>query len=150
MEHPIAPCGVNCAVCIAHLREKKTCPGCLSDENEKKTGHCNHCSIRFCDEHKKSDFVYCFDCGKFPCTKMKNIDKRYKTKYKTSLINNLHEIEEYGMDDFLAEEKHRWICPMCGATLSVHRDLCDRCKHICDINFFRRKFYLLMITTICI
>ena len=24
----IAPCGMNCAVCLGYLREKNKCPGC--------------------------------------------------------------------------------------------------------------------------
>ena len=27
----IAPCGINCGFCMAHLRDKNKCPGCNSD-----------------------------------------------------------------------------------------------------------------------
>ncbi len=34
---PIAPCGMNCATCLAYLRDKNTCCGCRGDwEHNRK------------------------------------------------------------------------------------------------------------------
>ena len=126
----IAPCGINCSVCFAHLRQKNQCPGCLSEDEEHKMNHCKKCSIRFCIGHDAEDFVYCSECSEFPCKKIINIDKRYVTKYHTSLINNLLEIKENGMEEFLADEQHKWTCPHCGGILSIHKDFCETCKTI--------------------
>jgi hypothetical protein len=30
----IAPCGMNCGLCIGHLREKKPCGGCFRKDDE--------------------------------------------------------------------------------------------------------------------
>jgi len=35
----IAPCGMNCGICLAYLREKKKCPGC-NGSNEDKQVYC--------------------------------------------------------------------------------------------------------------
>ena len=31
----IAPCGMNCRLCLAYIRDKKACPGCLGDDHFK-------------------------------------------------------------------------------------------------------------------
>jgi rubrerythrin len=58
---------------------------------------------------------------------MKNLDKRYRTKYGMSMFENLAFIKEYGLDAFIKYEEERWACPECGATLSVHRKECLNC-----------------------
>ena len=41
----IAPCGMNCALCMARLiREKNQCPGCRGDDNDKPK-YCVQCVI---------------------------------------------------------------------------------------------------------
>jgi hypothetical protein len=30
----IAPCGMNCGICIGHLREKRPCGGCFKKNDE--------------------------------------------------------------------------------------------------------------------
>ncbi len=71
----IAPCGLNCGICIAYLREKNKCTGCLSD-GDGKAYHCSKCKIKLCEEHGNKKFTYCMECEKFPCIKIK------KTKQK--------------------------------------------------------------------
>lgn len=44
----IAPCGMNCGICSAHLRAKDTCDGCGS-ESAIKAKYCAVCRIRNCD-----------------------------------------------------------------------------------------------------
>jgi hypothetical protein len=58
---------------------------------------------------------------------MKNLDKRYRTRYKTSLINNLITIKEIGIESYLQNENVRWTCPDCGIAICVHRPLCKGC-----------------------
>jgi hypothetical protein len=71
----ITPCGMNCNICIAHLREKNVCPGC-TDKPTKKT--CLNCKIRNCKDRTGK---YCFNCSNFPCEKLSHLDKRYREKY---------------------------------------------------------------------
>jgi hypothetical protein len=125
-EENIAPCGINCGTCRAYLRTKNHCPGCLVPSIEKaKT--CIHCKIKNCEEHKNGS-IRCSDCDLFPCRKMEHIDKRYRTRYKISLIQNLKEIKEKGITSFLSLEMERWKCSNCGSSLSVHSDRCLSCN----------------------
>ena len=41
----IAPCGMNCRLCYAFIRDKKPCPGCLEDDVHKSNA-CVTCRIR--------------------------------------------------------------------------------------------------------
>lgn len=59
---------------------------------------------------------------------MKQLDKRYRTKYKTSFFENLAMIKEKGITEFLEFESRRRTCTNCGATLSIHRPYCLSCK----------------------
>ena len=104
----IAPCGMNCGVCMAYLRDKNTCPGCRIDDPDKAYS-CIHCKIKNCPRLKKGGYKYCFECEVFPCAKIKHIDKRYRAKYEMSMINNLKYIRDRGIRKFVQREKKRWI-----------------------------------------
>lgn len=123
----VAPCGINCGVCIAYLREKNKCCGCMVS-GMNKVAHCNKCSLKLCDEHNKSKSVYCYDCEKFPCLGMKRLDKRYREKYNLSVIENLTFISQYGIDEFIKSENKKWKCKHCGNVLCVHKNYCLNCK----------------------
>jgi hypothetical protein len=125
-EKLIAPCGINCGVCIAYLREKNKCCSCISLNSNKPT-YCSKCRIKFCDEHDKSEFTYCYDCRRFPCAKVKRLDKRYVEKYHLSLITNSTLISKYGFDEFINSENEKWKCKHCGEVLCVHRSRCLNC-----------------------
>lgn len=123
----IAPCGMNCGVCIAYLREKKPCSGCR-ERSENKPKHCVSCFIVNCEKLAETQTGFCIDCAEFPCARMKRLDIRYRKNYPTSLIGNQRQIKSDGMDTFLESEAKKWLCPHCGVTLSIHRDLCLSCK----------------------
>lgn len=124
----IAPCGMNCGLCIGHLREKKPCSGCFKIDDDNKPKVCRSCIIVNCTFLKETESGFCHDCKKFPCTRLRNLDKRYRTKYGMSMIANLLNIKENGLDSFLISEEEKWKCKSCGAGLSVHRDFCLICK----------------------
>ena len=123
----IAPCGMNCGICMAYLREKKKCPGCrVFDKNEPVS--IAKCKIKNCKELDRNNLEFCFKCNKFPCDRMKHLDKRYRTKYHMSMIENLENIKKFGINEFLKNEKIRWTCSKCGGTICVHRGYCYSCK----------------------
>lgn len=122
----IAPCGMNCGTCVAYLRDKKACPGCFGD-NANKSKTCVECIIKNCPELTASRSKYCGLCPGFPCKRLKQLDKRYRTKYGMSMIKNLAKIREIGIRSFVKEEKQRWACSTCGHTLCVHRNTCPQC-----------------------
>jgi len=124
----IAPCGMNCGLCIGHLREKQLCGGCFKIDDENKPKVCRSCKIVNCDLLTETESGFCFDCKKYPCTRLKNLDKRYRTNYGMSMIENLIYINNHGLEEFLKNEEDKWKCWVCGAGLSVHRDFCLNCK----------------------
>jgi len=124
----IAPCGMNCGTCIAYLRDKNKCHGCRVDSADKLKSRML-CKIKNCTCLANTSSKFCYDCGIFPCKRLKQIDKRYRTKYNTGFIQNLLKIKETGMANFLAFESARRSCPDCGAVLSVHRNHCLTCNY---------------------
>ena len=122
----IAPCGMNCGTCIAYMRPKNRCPGCWHDDTLKNKS-CVKCIIKNCDLLDNTDSKFCYDCAKYPCLRLKQLDKRYRTRYKTSFLENLAMIKLNGIDYFLDFETKRRKCPVCGSSLSVHRDKCLIC-----------------------
>ncbi|HEX2968231.1 MAG TPA: DUF3795 domain-containing protein [Bacteroidales bacterium] len=123
----IAPCGMNCGSCIGFMRPVNTCPGCRYISKNKSEARVN-CRIMNCENLEKTASKFCYDCPKFPCQRMKQLDKRYRTKYNTSFLENLEIIKQKGMEQFLAFETERRKCTRCGATMSVHRDHCLVCQ----------------------
>ena len=122
----IAPCGMNCGTCIAYLRNKNKCPGCRTYSADKAIS-VRRCIIIKCVHLDKTTSKFCYECEKYPCKRLKQLDKRYRTKYKTSFIENLTIIKDKGIDKFLVFESKRRTCPNCGSVLSVHRDHCLVC-----------------------
>jgi hypothetical protein len=121
----IAPCGMNCAACYAHLRKKRTCPGCRGPE-DGQPNYCSRCQIRNCALNREIEF--CFECSSFPCTLVKRIDKRYRVRYQVSLIENALRIKSVGIKQFLMEEKEKWTCSHCRGVISLHARACSECS----------------------
>ena len=130
-EQLIAPCGMNCSLCIAYQAQKydldkqglrrKYCPGCLP-----RGKNCMHMK-ESCDKVGKGLIRFCYECIDFPCKRLKALDKRYRTKYHMSMIKNLRSISEKGMKAFLESEEAQWSCPECGAAICCHNGLCLNC-----------------------
>ena len=125
-ENAVAPCGVNCGVCMAYLRKRNPCPGCWSEGVKMK--HCTSCRIKHCPLLVESGARYCSECENFPCLRVRRLDKHYRTKYGVSLIGNLERIREIGEVRFLEEEQEKWKCGGCGEVLSIHVKQCMFCK----------------------
>lgn len=100
----IAPCGMNCGVCLHFLRSENKCQGCFT--GRKVNQRPIKCGIRLC---KKRQGEYCFECSDFPCERLERLDKRYREKYGMSEIENLQVIREKGVDYFIGQEEKRWV-----------------------------------------
>ena len=122
----IAPCGMDCGLCSGHLRAKNRCPGCNGDD-AAKPAYCVTCKIKTCDIIAGGGSSFCFDCTRLPCARLRQLDKRYRTKYGMSMMENLLRIQEVGLDAFVAGEKLKWACPECGSLLCVHLPQCGVC-----------------------
>ncbi|MFA5079287.1 MAG: DUF3795 domain-containing protein [Dehalococcoidia bacterium] len=105
IEENVAPCGMNCGICKAYLRKKNPCKACsFVDSSYPKT--IVSCYLRTCP---KRTGKYCFRCEDFPCDRLKHLDKRYRTRYGMSEIENLQYIRDNGIKTFLEQEHRRWI-----------------------------------------
>jgi len=138
-EKLIAPCGMNCGICSGYLAVKYDvkskgikmpyCIGCRPRDKE-----CSFLKKR-CDLLLLGQVQYCYECDDFPCVRLKSIDKRYRTHYRMSMIDNLEFIEENGIINFLEQEAEKWRCPECGAEICCHNGICFNC----GLNKLKRK-----------
>ncbi len=101
----IAPCGMNCGICKAHLRQNNPCQGC-NDAGLEKPKTRAQCQLRLCDKRKGT---FCYDCAEFPCERLRRLDNRYRTRYDMSEIENLTYIRDNGMKKFVEEEHRKWV-----------------------------------------
>lgn len=122
----VAPCGLICDLCLGFQREKNKCSGCTG--KGEKLSSCAKCIIVNCPEKNGDPTKLCYVCSKYPCKRLKALDKRYKTNYGESLIENFKKIEQSGLDGFILEAEKTWRCPGCGELLNVHRPVCLHCK----------------------
>jgi hypothetical protein len=122
----IAPCGMNCGICMAYLREKNKCPGCAGVDPYLRS-YRRECTIRNCETIKNNASGFCYECAKYPCKRLKQMDKRYSTKYSMSMLENLEIIKNEGIEDLLAREEEKWKCPECGGVISCHNGICYSC-----------------------
>lgn len=122
----IAPCGVNCLVCSAHLDDRKPCPGCRAPTEKITRKSCRNCVKKHCAFEK--GFEWCFACGRFPCAHIKSLDKRYRQNYDVDLIKNGLDAKQ-DMDVFLQTQKERFTCKSCGGVIDQHHRRCSECGH---------------------
>lgn len=118
----IAPCGMNCAVCQAYQGKGLKCNGCGKVSLRKS---CTNCFILQCNRKDK----YCFECDIYPCARLRNLDKRYKTEYGMSMLENLDIIKAQGMDYFLEDQLKKYTCSNCGNLRTVHQTYCIYCMN---------------------
>ena len=135
----VAPCGMNCNVCAAYLavtHDVKSkglrmmyCIGC-----RPRNKPCAFLKKR-CDRLRNGNVNYCYECPTFPCDGLSAIDKRYRTQFRMSEIENLRLIRDEGIEAFLKAEERKWKCPKCGGVMSCHNGLCFSC----DLDTLRKK-----------
>jgi hypothetical protein len=127
----IAPCGMNCAICSGYLAfkndlkgkgiRKSYCIGCRPRDKQ--------CAFlkKKCDLLLGGKVQYCYECEDFPCQRLERLDKRYRTFYRMSMIENLEYIRDNGIERFLEKEEEKWRCPVCGETICCHNGICFSC-----------------------
>jgi hypothetical protein len=114
---------MDCGVCAKHLRDRNPCLGCLAIDRELY--HCE-VDIKLCAE-RNAGATFCFDCAKYACHRLQQLDLRYRTKYGMSMLENLGRIREMGLDGFMVVENTRWVCSSCGGPICVHDRRCYTC-----------------------
>ena len=129
----IAPCGMNCGICSSYLA--------LTNDLKQTTiriPYCSGCRIRNkqcsfikkrCDKLLKNKIKYCFECEDFPCKRLQDLNKRYRTYFRMSMIENLENIKKVGIEKFLRQQKKKWMCQKCGKTICCHNGICFNCDY---------------------
>lgn len=120
-----APCGMNCKVCYKHLAHKNSCGGCLKVDAEKPK-HCRACKIKDCAKNK--GVIYCFECANYPCKRINYLEQSYIKRYKVSLMENAGLVKECGIENFMRQQKNKYICAKCGGIISIHDKECSECR----------------------
>jgi len=127
----IAPCGMNCGVCSGYLASKYDvrskgirmpyCIGCRP--RDKK---CAFLKKR-CNLLLGGTVQYCYECEDFPCERLQHLDRRYRSNFRMSMLENLEHIKKSGIEEFLLREEEKWKCPECGAVVCCHNGICFNC-----------------------
>jgi hypothetical protein len=128
----LAPCGMNCGVCKAYLAYSRGVP-----RQRGKVTHCagclprgKNCFIkRGCKKLTENRIRFCFECETMPCKSVDRVDRRYRARYDASLVENLREIEEKGVEEFLKNQRQKYRCPECGDVVSIHDGKCYACGY---------------------
>jgi hypothetical protein len=130
-EELIAPCGMNCAVCSGYLAFRNDvkskgirmpyCAGCRPRDKQ-----CAFLKKR-CHLLLSGQVQYCHECQDFPCENLGKLDKRYRTLFRMSMIENLEYIKQNGIAKFLEKEEEKWRCPECGDVICCHNGICFNC-----------------------
>lgn len=133
----IAPCGMNCAICSGYLGFKNQVP--------RKRGLITHCIgcrprnkqcaflKRKCKDNLKllkGEVEYCFKCNCYPCERLKHLDERYRRDFGMSMIGNLSEIKQEGLDIFIERQYRKYKCRICNELISIHNKKCFICEKI--------------------
>ena len=132
----IAPCGMNCGICKRYLAYTRGVP-----EERGKVIHCQGCRTeharkncylkRGCKRIAEKEIKFCFECDDMPCENLnRRLERRYQKQYNMSVVENLKELKDKGMEQFLETQEHKYKCPKCGDIISVHDRKCYTCGHI--------------------
>jgi hypothetical protein len=128
----IAPCGMNCGICKWFLAYSSGIP-----KERGKISHCSGCLPRNkncfikrgCRKLRKKEINSCYECDKMPCENLGRLDRRYRQRYDMSMVENLRELKEKGINEFLRVQREKYRCPECGGVVSVHDGKCYACGY---------------------
>ena len=126
-EELIAPCGMNCGICLAYLREKRNCPGCRGDDTSKSVS-CLSCIIKNCEVIKTNKSGFCFECAEYPCHHYNRLKELSSQRPHLRLQpRELERVKELGEQRWLEHQKKRWSCPECGQMFAWYDEKCSEC-----------------------
>jgi len=137
-------CGLYCGACFIMTAYRQNRTDCLPDDwvspihdkeikcygckSELVFENCRGCGIRKCAQIKKLEF--CIQCSEFPCEKFNHL-KKLNLAHHNVAIHSLEIIEKIGVQEWLKQQKERWICSNCGSPFSWYEQTCVNCG--CDL-----------------
>lgn len=133
---PVGVCGLYCGSCGIYLakryprlrqqlakelgcsEEEVRCRGC-----GRLTSQCwgSHCKIMICAKNR--GYHHCHQCPELPCAKLHKLSVGYRGVPEQQLA----ELKEMGMEEFLALARRRWTC-QCGHPISAYTNKCISCS----------------------
>jgi catechol 2,3-dioxygenase-like lactoylglutathione lyase family enzyme len=131
----IAACGMNCRICISYFgyttsgkKRKMKCIGCKPRDKS--------CAFlkKYCKKLTKKELDYCYECSDFPCKYLEKLDEVYRGRYNMSMIKNLKDIQNDGIEKFLERQQVKYKCQECGGVICVHNGKCYSCGKQIKIN----------------
>ena len=125
---------MNCTICSRYLAfinnlDRPQCAGCRPNR-EKCSYLFDKCSGINHDIKCNESTPFCYECDQFPCKEIKRMDKRYKSGYNMSVIENLEFIEQNGVGKFAETQQEKYQCSKCDGLISIHNRKCFRCDKI--------------------
>lgn len=63
----------------------------------------------------------------YPCKRLKALDKRYRTRYHMSMLENLAFLQANGLEEFVRQQDEKYRCARCGKPRTVHQEYCIHC-----------------------
>lgn len=68
-----------------------------------------NCKVCYKDCIMEKALSYCFECSKYPCELIKNLEKSYNKRYQASLIENGRFAQKSGLDYFIEQQKEKYF-----------------------------------------
>ena len=100
----IACCGIDCGLCPTYYTKGPSkCPGCGGPSFSIKHPSC---SILSCCV-KKNGYETCAECKDYPCEKLKNWDKGDSFVTHKKSLQNLYEIQQIGIENYIDQQTSR-------------------------------------------
>ncbi|MBR4131438.1 MAG: DUF3795 domain-containing protein, partial [Oscillospiraceae bacterium] len=75
----MAPCGLDCSLCLFAHNKEKPCPGCNAESDAKPEFCTKWCRIIPCEKRVMNGYRYCDECPDFPCGDLEKLEERYMT-----------------------------------------------------------------------
>ena len=133
-------CGLYCGACFIMNAYKQNRTDCLPKEwvspiddkeikchgckSELVFENCRGCQIRKCAQSK--DVEFCNNCSEFPCEKIKRFEDLNLPHHKVAL-HNMEQIKEIDLQQWLKQQKERWLCSNCSYPFSWYEENCVQC-----------------------
>ncbi len=137
-------CGLYCGSCPLFIKTKEgmindfaaeiglpvedvACSGCKSEQVAK---WCRTCNLKDCSKEK--GFETCIECSDYLCEDLKAFKDDVEYPYHIEIEENLKQINEEGMEVWLASMKKRWSCDNCGQPHNWYQQECSNCDSKVD------------------
>ena len=144
-------CGLYCGACSLYIGttedperlqkhsrdlqltpEEVSCHGCRTS---KRALFCRNCRFLACAAEHEVEF--CGECPEYPCPDLQKFQAEYP--HRNEIWNDLKQINELGVDEWLKYAEQHYSCPECHTINSAYSLECRKCGHIPASDFSRNN-----------